>query len=84
MGDIKEMHHQIFVSPKDGDALCFVWRKFATDPIYKYRMGVHIFGKIDSPCIVNWVVKKTAKDQTKSFSERAIESILEHFYMNDF
>ena len=47
-------------------------------------MGVHIFGKIDSPCIVNWVVKKTAKDQTKSFSERAIESILEHFYMNDF
>ena len=47
-------------------------------------MGVHIFGKIDSPCIVNWVVKKTAKDLTKSYSERAIESILEHFYMNDF
>ena len=47
-------------------------------------MSVHIFGKIDSPCIANWVVKKTAKDQTKSYSERAIESILEPFYKDDF
>ena len=30
------------------------------------------------------VVKKTAKDQIKSYSKRAIESILEHFYMTDF
>ena len=28
--------------------------------------------------------KKKAKDQTKSYSKRAIESILEHFYMDDF
>ena len=47
-------------------------------------MSVYIFGKIDSPCIANWVVKKTAKDQTKSYSERAVKSILEHFYMYDF
>ena len=37
-------------------------------------MSVHIFGKIDSPCIANWVIK----DQTKSYSERATELILEH------
>ena len=30
------------------------------------------------------VVKKTAKDQIKSCSKRAIESILEHFYMTNF
>ena len=30
------------------------------------------------------VVKKTAKDQIKSYSKRAIESILGHFYMTDF
>ena len=47
-------------------------------------MSIHIFGKIDSPCIANWVVKKKAKDQTKSYSKRAIESILEHFYMDNF
>ena len=82
MEDINTFH-LIFLSPKDRDALRFVWRKFLTDPIEDYRMSVLIFGKIDS-CIANWVVKKTAKDQTKSYSERAIESILEHFYMDDF
>ena len=68
MGDMKEMYHQIFVSLKDRDALGFVWHKFSTDPIEDYRMSVHVFGKIDSPCIANWVFnnnkKKTAKDQT--------------------
>ena len=28
--------------------------------------------------------QKKAKDQTKSYSKRAIESILEHFYMDNF
>ena len=42
------MYHQIFVSPKDQDALCFACRKFSTDPIEDYRMSVHIFDKIDS------------------------------------
>ena len=44
MGGIKERYHQIFVSPKDQDALCFVWRKFSTDPIEDYRMSLHICG----------------------------------------
>ena len=48
-------------------------------------MSVHIFGKINCPCIANWVAKKKpAKDQTKSYSKWVIESILEHFYMDDF
>ena len=47
-------------------------------------MSVHIFDKVDSPCIDTWVVKKTAKDQAKTYSERATESILEYFYEGDF
>ena len=73
MGEKKAMYHQIFVPPKDRDALPFVSCKFLTDPIEDYRMSVHIFGKIDSPYIANWVLKKTAKNQTKSHSERAFE-----------
>lgn len=84
MGDIKEMYHQIFVSLKDRDALRFVWRKFPSDHIDDYRMIVHIFGKIDSPCIANWAIKKTAKDEIDNFSMRAILAILEHFYMDDY
>ena len=55
------MYHQTFVSLEDRDALRLVWRKFSADPIEDYRMSVHTFGKIDFPCIANWVVKK-AKD----------------------
>ena len=73
MGEKKAMYHQIFVPPKDRDALRFVSCKFLTDPIEDYRMSVHIFGKIDSPYIANWVLKKTAKNQAKSYSERAFE-----------
>ena len=71
-------------SPKDRDALRFVWRKFSIDPIEDCRMSVHIFRKIDSPCIANWVAEKAGTDETRSSSERAIKSILEHFYMEDF
>ena len=37
MGDTyhvsKDMYHQVFISPKDRDALHFVWRKFSAEPI---------------------------------------------------
>ena len=66
------MYHQISVLPKDQDALRFVWPKFSTDPIEDYRMSVHIFAKIDSPCIANWGVKKQLETK-QSYSERANE-----------
>ena len=47
-------------------------------------MSVRIFNKVDSPCIDTYVVKKTAKDQAKTYSKRATESILEYFYEGDF
>ena len=46
-------------------------------------MCVHIFGKVDSPCCANWALKRTAIDKPK-FSLRAIEAVLEHFYMDDY
>ena len=78
------MYHQIFASPKDRDPLRFLWHKFSTDTFQDYRMSVHIFGKIDSPCMANWVVSKTAKEQTKTYSKTGIESIFEQFYMDEF
>ena len=85
MGEIavKEMYHQIFVSSKDRVhfVLFVVNFQLTLLKIIKYAF-IHL-EKLDSPCIANWVVKKTAKDQTKSYSKRAIESNLEHFYMDD-
>ena len=76
------MYHQIFVPPKDRDALPFVSCKFLTDPIEDYRMSVHIFGKIDSPYIANWVLKQLKTKQRVILKEH-LKLILEHFYMDD-
>ena len=59
MADIEKMFHQIFVSPNDNDALRILWgggspNKVASD----YKMLVHVFGKVDSPCCANWALKK--------------------------
>ena len=41
-------------------------------------------GKIEFPSIPNRVVQKAAKDHANNYAERAIESMLQHFYINDF
>ena len=51
--------------------------------IDEYIICVHIFRNVDLPCCANWVLKRTAIDKLK-FSLRAIEAVLEHFYMDDY
>ena len=46
-------------------------------------MQAHIFGKTDSPCCSNWILKSTASDNKTEYSARVIEAILDHFYMDD-
>ena len=47
-------------------------------------MNVHLFGKVHSPCIANWTIKKTAADQSDSFDQISIKTIENNFYMGDF
>ena len=54
------MFHQIRVWKSNQDALRFVWRECQLKPIEDYVMCVHVFGKLDSPCIANYTLKKTA------------------------
>ena len=49
--DIQQMFHQIRVRKSDQDALRFVWRECQLKPIEHYVMYVHVFGKLDSPCV---------------------------------
>ena len=69
MSDIEQMFHQILVENKDRDVLHFLWRDNYIDPIEDYRMNVHLFGTVDSPCIANWAIKKTAADQSDFFDQ---------------
>ena len=51
MADIEGMFHQVRVSPKDCDALHFLWwpeNDFNKDP-EDYQMLVHLFGNTSSP-----------------------------------
>ena len=57
MADIEKMFHQIFVSPNDTDALRILWGGSLDKVASDYKMLVHVFGKVDSPCYENWALK---------------------------
>ena len=84
VGDIEQMFHQIKVAEKDQDCLRFLWRTNVSLPIDEYIMLVHLFGKKDSPCCANYVLKKTALDNEMKYNERVIQAVLNQFYMDDY
>ena len=84
MGDIQDTFHQTLVENEHRDALRFLWRNNFNDPTDDYRMNVHLFGKTDSPCIANWTVKRSAKDQSELLDTDCIKTIEENFYIDDF
>ena len=47
-------------------------------------MCIQVFGKIDSPCIANWTLKRTARDSEEVIRENIIDQINRNFYMDDF
>ena len=62
MADIEGMFHQVRVSPKDCDALRFLWwpeNDFNKDP-EDCQMLVHLFGATSSPRCTNFGLKQTA------------------------
>ena len=62
-GDIEQMFHQISVSPKDRDALRFLWRENSNEVVSDYKMNVDLFGKNDSPFVANFELKKAGADK---------------------
>ena len=84
IADIEQIFHQIFVLEKDQDALRFLWRDTPSDKIDDYVTNVYLFGKIDSPCCANWLLKKTAFDRKDTYPENIISKILDNFYMDDY
>ena len=46
-------------------------------------MVSHIFDVKDSPSCANYCLKRTADDNKKIFSEEAVQSVLEDFYVDN-
>ena len=47
-------------------------------------MWAHTYGKVELSCCANWGLKRTVRDSKLKFSLRAIEAVLEHYYMDDY
>ena len=83
-GDIEQIFHQIRVSPKDGDALRFLWKENSNEVVSDYKMNVHLFGKNDSRCVANFVLKKKAgADKKDIIHPSVVTSTDQNFYMDD-
>lgn len=56
MADIEQMFHQVRVC-EDRDSLRFLWRDLdETKTPSEYKMTVHVFGAVDSPCCANYAL----------------------------
>ena len=84
VSDIEQMFHQISVRREDQDALRFLWQNDKKKAIEDHIICVQVFGKIDSPCIANWKLKRTARDSEEVIRENIIDQINSNFYMDDF
>ena len=86
MADIQEkMFHQVRVKPEDCEALRFLWwPEGDTDqnPV-DHKMLVHLFGATSSPSCCSYALRKTAGDNQGYFSEKAIETVCNNFYVDD-
>ncbi|XP_073824972.1 uncharacterized protein isoform X1 [Musca autumnalis] len=82
--DIREMFHQVIIQPRDRISERLLWRNCNPDiePV-EYEMTVMTFGAACSPCSAIYVMKTNAKEHIDCHP-RAIESICEHHYMDDF
>ena len=83
--DIKRMFHQVFVSPEDRGALCYLWwpdGDLTKDP-KTFQMLVHIFGATSSPSICGYALRRTAADYSEGFSSQTIDAVMRDFYVDD-
>ena len=78
--DIEAMFHQVQIIEEDQPALSGTWNCHA------HLMLVMIFGAASSPCMANYVLRKTALENREDvlFSEDTIQSVEKNFYMDDF
>ena len=84
---IEAMFHKCRIIEEDQPALRFLWRNLELQRKPDvYQMLVMIFGAASSPCMANFVLRKTAADnpENNAFSPDAIESVEKNFYMDDF
>ena len=85
MSDVNTMFYQVNMSPRDYDALRFLWwpGNDITKTSQEYQMLVHIFGATSSPCCANYALQRTANDNSDDFEISVLETVKRNFYVDD-
>nr|CAB3263161.1 uncharacterized protein LOC104265735 [Phallusia mammillata] len=85
VADIESMFHQIRVTPKDRDALRFLWWPGGdlTNQPTAHQMTVHLFGATSSPSCASFCLKQTALDFGQDFNAQASSVVRRNFYVDD-
>ena len=83
VGDIEQMFHRLKVRETDRDALRFTWWESPDKNISDFQMTTDLFGKIDSPCCVNYALKKNTVNNEDS-NPSVLKAIENDFPMDDF
>ena len=87
MCDIEKMFYRFRVNLEHRNYLRFLWWKdgnLQSSPAI-YRMNVHIFGAVSSPCCANFALQRIALDYTKeSICSKATSTFINRdFYVDD-
>jgi len=85
MSDVEQMFHQVYVDPKDRDALRFLWwpEGNITKDAVDHQMQVHLFGATSSPSVCSYALRKSAEDSKEEFDGQIIETVYDNFYVDD-
>ncbi|XP_070562373.1 uncharacterized protein [Ptychodera flava] len=86
VADIKQMFHQVHVTPKDSNALRFLWwpkGDLSKKPV-DHQMRVHLFGATSSPSCSAYALQKTAYDNRSDFDSDVVDSVYRNFYVDDY
>ena len=76
VADIEGMFNQVKVSPKDADALRFLWWEDSNlERPSEFQMTNHIVGATDSPSCANFCLRRAAEDNKGNFSEDAVNAV---------
>ena len=83
--DIETMFYQVKVPSSQRRFMRFLWWDGGdtTKEIKEFEMNAHVFGVASSPGCANYAFQRTAVDNSAYFSEKAVETVLDNFYVDD-